>query len=69
MRRLVSTFLINHPKDGSSVPKVVGNRQDSASLPFGTLVARDVAIEITSQRVYLGDGIYLLEPLGRLYSC
>jgi hypothetical protein len=68
MRRLPNIYSINQnrPNGMCSVPKVAGNHQGSASQPFGTLIARNVALGRTSQRVCLGDGTFLLKPLGRM---
>jgi hypothetical protein len=66
MRRLQSICVINRPEGIDSVPKVLGNRHGFANRTFGTLVVRNVASGRTSQRVCLGDGTFLLKPLGRM---
>lgn len=49
----------------NSVPKVSVRRQDSASQPFGTLVARDVPLERPSRRIFPSDKTSRREPSGR----
>lgn len=72
MRRLVNTFLIemNRPEGAASVPKVAVGRHNSASQPFGTLIAGMTVPKGLSKRLDFSTLTFetKIRPLGR-FTC